>query len=647
MEFGARRAGDGVRFAVWSRQATAMWLCLFDGEAETRVDMARDGDVWQVFVPGLAAGARYGFRADGPWSPREGLKFDPGKLLVDPSALALDRPFAWHADLALPRDAAVDTAALVPKAIVVDLPAPPPRQAALSVDGRLIYEVNVRTLTMAHPDVPEAERGTLRALAHPAILAHLKTLGVAAVELMPVAAWIDERHLRPLGLENAWGYNPVVFSALDPRLAPGGGADLRFAVEALHGAGIGVLLDVVFNHTGESDEHGATLSLRGFGEADWYRRDEHGRLVNDTGCGNTFAAEQPQGVALIVDALRHFVINAGVDGFRFDLAPTMARTVRGFTLDAPLLGAIRLDPVLSDRILIAEPWDLGPGGYRLGAFPEPWLEWNDRARDDFRRFWRGDREALGGLATRLAGSSDLFRHGGAKHSRSVNFVAAHDGFALADLVAFRHRRNEANGEQNRDGHAENFSWNNGVEGPSDDSSVVAARRADARALIATLFASRGAVMLTAGDEFGRTQRGNNNAYAQNNALTWLDWTNRDRDLEEFVAALSAYRAAHPALASSEFLDGAGDAAPDVKWFAPSGAAMSGEDWHGEEGDFLGMALCKGGDRIAVVFNRDDRPAAFALPRARAGRRWSAAFGGEIGRVGPRAVAFYAETADGD
>lgn len=642
VRFGAHRAGDGVAFAVWSRQAGAIDLCLFDGDAETRIAMARDGDAWSVVVPGLAAGARYGYRADGPWAPERGLKFDPAKLLVDPHALALDRPFAWHGELALPREAALDTAALVPKAVVVDLPPPLARRTPFPVDGGLIYEANARALTMLHPDIPAEDRGTLRALAHPVLVAHLKTLGVAAVELMPVAAWIDERHLPPLGLENAWGYNPVVFSALDPRLAPGGIDDLRHTVAAMHEAGIGVLLDVVFNHTGESDENGATLSLRGFGEADWYRHDAHGRMINDTGCGNTLAAERPHVVALIVEALRHFVVNAGVDGFRFDLAPAMARTDRGFTPHAPLLEAIRRDPVLADRIVIAEPWDLGPGGYRLGSFPPPWLEWNDRARDDIRRFWRGDRDALGGLATRLAGSSDIFRHGGATRSRSVNFAAAHDGFTLADLVAYRHRRNEANGEDNRDGHSENFSWNNGVEGPSSDPAVAAARRADARALFATLFATRGTLLLAAGDEFGRSQQGNNNAYAQANALTWLDWANRDRELEDFVAALSAFRAAHPALATTEFLDGSGEDAPDVKWFNPAGLAMTEEDWRDGQGNFLGMALLKGDDRVAAVFNRAAKMIDFMLPRPRVNWRWTATSGAAIGRVEARSVVFFVE-----
>ena len=384
----------------------------------------------------------------------------------------------------------------------------------------------MRAFTMLHPEVPKKKRGTIAALAHPAIIKHMRKLGVSAVELMPITAWIDERHLPSLGLTNAWGYNPVGFMALDPRLAPGGLAELRQTVSALHEAGIGVFLDLVFNHTGESDELGPTLSLRGLDNQAYYRHVENnpGRLVNDTGTGNTLACDHPIVQELILDSLRHFVLNAGVDGFRFDLAPVLGRSGGSFDPRAPLLTAMRDDPVLKDRIMIAEPWDIGPDGYQLGNFPENFLEWNDRYRDDVRRFWRGDRGMVGALATRLAGSSDVFRKDGCERTRTVNFIAAHDGMTLADLSRYERKHNEANGEQNRDGHDENLSWNNGVEGESDGREESRQRRArDSRALLSTLFASRGTIMLTAGDEFGRTQNGNNNAYAQDNEVTWLDW----------------------------------------------------------------------------------------------------------------------------
>jgi glycogen operon protein len=530
--FGARLTHDGAAFAVWAPDAAALTLCLFDGDAERQVPMEREGDIWRAHVSGIGSGQRYGLRADGEWAPERGFCFDPAKLLVDPYATAIDRPFVYDSRLG---ERGVDTAALVPKAIVEapldDIPLAPPRFAP----GGLIYELNVRGYTMLHPDVAQHQRGTVAALAHPSVIAHLKKLHVSAVELMPIVAWIDERHLPPHGLSNAWGYNPVVPMALDPRLCPGGMTELRETVAALHAAGIGVVLDLVFNHTGESDRLGPTLSMRGLSERRYYAQEPDGGLINDTGTGNTLSCGEPEIRKLILASLRHFVRQAGIDGFRFDLAPVMARGP-GFDAQAPIFAEIAADPWLADRLHIAEPWDIGPGGYQLGKFPEGWLEWNDRYRDDIRRFWRGD-AGVDALATRIAGSSDLF----ARPTRTVNFLAAHDGFTLADMVAYAHRHNEANGEQNRDGHGENFSWNHGVEGPTDDPEIEALRQADLRALLATLFASTGAIMLTAGDEFGRTQRGNNNAYAQDNALSWVDWLGRDIDLEDFTAALSRVR----------------------------------------------------------------------------------------------------------
>ena len=478
----------------------------------------------------------------------------------------------------------------MPKAIAEDLPplaaAPPP----LFRPGGLIYELPVRAFTIQHPDIPEEIRGTVAALAHPAILDHLTRLRVDAVELMPIAAWIDERHLAPLGLTNGWGYNPVAFMAPDPRLCPGGLPELAATVAALRAAGIGTILDVVFNHTGESDAFGPTLSLRGLDNAAYFRHEPDGRLVNDAGTGNTLACDHPATRRLILDALRHFVGRAGVDGFRFDLAPVLARAgAGGFDPNASLLEEIAADPLLADRIMIAEPWDVGPGGYQLGRFPPTWLEWNDRYRDRVRRFWRGDPHLLGEFATALAGSSDSFPP---PTTRTVNFIAAHDGFTLADLVAYRHKHNAANGEANRDGHGENLSWNNGVEGPTDDPAVVAERRRDLKALLATLFASRGTIMLTAGDEFGRTQGGNNNAYAQDNPLTWLDWEGRDRELEAHAAALAALRRAHPALADPRLLTGAAgaDGIPDVAWLTPGGTAKTVADWENAHAPGLAMLL---------------------------------------------------------
>ncbi|CAN5729473.1 glycogen debranching protein GlgX [soil metagenome] len=590
----------GLKVAVWSEAATRLWLCLYDGAREAaRIPMQRAGDVHCVEVPGAGIGTRYGLRADGPWEPGAGLWFDPEKLLVDPYATALDAPFAWDARLALPRGSGVDTGPLVPKAVVEVLPSPLRRRPPRFAPGGLIYEVGVRAFTKLHPDVPEAERGTVAALGHPSIIAHLKRLHVGAVELMPITAWIDERHLAPLALSNAWGYNPVVYLAPDPRICPGGIGELRAAVAALHGAGIGVILDVVFNHTGEGDAQGATLSLRGLDARAYFRHDAAGRLLNDTGTGNTLACGHPAVRRLVLDAMRHFVERAGVDGFRFDLAPVLGRGAEGFSPEAPLLREMLDDPVLGDRVLIAEPWDVGPGGYRLGGFPAAFLEWNDRYRDHVRRFWRGD-GSLGALVSAMAGSADVFP-GGA--TRTVNFVAAHDGFALADLVAHEQKHNAANGEANRDGHGQNFSWNNGAEGLSDDPCVLAARRRDVKALLATLFASRGAIMLTAGDEFGRTQSGNNNSYAQDNAVTWLDWAARDRDIEGGCAALAALRACAPVLVGPARLTGEGD----VRWLQPDGSAMADADWDGTRR----VAMLLG--PLAVLLNGEPDAARFHLP----------------------------------
>ena len=528
--YGASVAGAVTRFRVRAPLASALWLSLFAGEAERRIAMVREGEDWIAEVPGDLAGHAYGYRADGEWAPGSGLWFDPAKLLIDPYAVELDRRFIQHPSLC---EFGVDTAAIVPRALVSGDQRDLRRAAPCFARGGLVYELNVAGFTALHPDVPEAQRGTVAALTHPAVIAHLRKLHVSAIELMPVIAWIDERHLPPLGLANHWGYNPVAPMALDPGLCPGGVAELRDSVAALHRAGIGVILDLVLNHTGESDVHGGVLSLRGLDDAA-YARAPDGSLINDTGCGNTLDFANPHVRALTLATLRHFVRHCGIDGFRFDLAPVLARGP-AFDPAAPVFAEIAADPLLADRVLIAEPWDVGPGGYQLGNFPQNWLEWNDRFRDDVRRFWRGEGRA-NVLATRIAGSSDIF----GPNCRSVNFLAGHDGFTLADTVAYAERHNHANGENNRDGHNENFSWNNGVEGPSDDLVVRARRAGDLRALLGTLFVSTGTILLTAGDECGRSQQGNNNAYCQPMAI---DWEGRDLALEAHVAELSAKRSA--------------------------------------------------------------------------------------------------------
>ncbi len=554
-----------TRFVVAAPRAQAVWLCLFDGEIETRIAMMRDGEHWVAIRPGRLIGARYGFRADGDYAPERGLWFDPSKLLVDPYAIELDRAFQHDERL---RSVGEDTAALVPRAIVqADLPVVAARAPSFQRGG-LIYEVNVRGFSKLHRDVPEDLRGTVSAMAAPSVIAHLRKLNVSAVQFMPITAWIDERHLPPLGLSNAWGYNPIAMLALDPRLCPGGVAELRETVAALHAANISVFLDVVFNHTGESDFNGTTISLRGL-DPDMYARGPDGALINDSGCGNTLDFSNVRVRELVGASLRHFVRHCGVDGFRFDLAPILAREP-GFDAHAAMFAQIEADACLRDRVMIAEPWDIGPGGYQLGNFPARWLEWNDKFRDDVRRFWRGE-GTPGALAMRVSGSSDVF----GRDCRSVNFLAAHDGFTLADLVAYTQRHNEANGENNRDGHGENYTWNYGVEGPSADPDIIAGRQSDQRNLLTTLFASTGTIMLTAGDEFGRTQHGNNNAYAQHNAITWLDWTNRDLRLEAFTAALSQRRAERVSLFAA--------LPASATWTGLDAAPMTPQDWDAADG----------------------------------------------------------------
>jgi glycogen operon protein len=603
----------GAHFSVWSEKAEGISVCIFDGEDREvrRIDMKRQGEGrFTAFVEDVAPGTRYGLRARGRWDPANGHRFDENKLLVDPAATLIDREFVQDKRLCLRPDKAVDTAPLMPKAILERLPdvekLPP-----LFEPGGLIYEVSVRSFTRLHLDVPEKDRGTLTGLRHPAVIEHLKALGVGAVELMPVTAAIDEPHLGELGLTNAWGYNPVAFMALDPRLAPRGIADLRDTVAALRQAGIGTILDLVFNHTGEGDDIGPTLSLRGLDSGAYYRHAD-GEMVNDTGCGNTVDCAHPAVVDLVMGTLRHFVRHAGVDGFRFDLAPILGRNAEGFDPNAPLLKAMREDPVVGDRVLIAEPWDIGPGGYQVGNFGDPFIEWNDRYRDDVRKFWRGD-GSIGALATRLAGSFDLFDE---DRTRSVNFIAAHDGMTLADITAFEEKHNEANGEDNRDGHDENLSWNNGVEGATDDEAIIAARRRDRMALLGTLFASRGTPMLTAGDEFGRTQGGNNNAYCHDDELSWLDWAGRDRALEDWTKALSDLRRRFPALREQTRLahDGEGPGG-EAGWYGEDGTALDAARWEEEARRFVVKILATGDEAtpaLAIVVNGNHDQWGFTL-----------------------------------
>ena len=615
---GATLSAEGVNFAVYSESASALFVSIYDelDREVARFEMdGHDDNVHHVLVNGLPPGTRYGFRADGEYDPKRGLFFDPNKLLVDPYAKRLDRVYVRSPRLRLPREEGVDTAPLVPKAMVVgatNAPALPRRRGP-----NLFYELNVRGYTMRHPSVQGPLRGTIAGLTTKRVIDHLKYLGVDCVELMPVAAFIDDGHLPSLGLTNAWGYNPVSYFALDPRLAPRGPQELRTLTDLYRKNGISVILDVVYNHTGEGDALGPILSLKGLDAKTYYRHvevEDRLELVNDSGTGNTLRCDHPATQRLVLDSLRYFVEEMGVSGFRFDLAPVLGREP-GFNPDAALLKLIKSDPVIGSSILVAEPWDPGPGGYQLGQFGAEFHEWNDTYRDDIRSFWRGDHGKIGALAGKVAGSAEIFNFHGRKPSAGVNFLAVHDGFTLNDLVSYLDKHNEANGEDNRDGHNANYSWNGGVEGPTDDARVNALRRRDVRALLATLFLSRGLPLIQQGDEFGRTQQGNNNAYAQDNDITWVDWEKADGALVDYVHALMAFRKAHKALTRDHFLSGQErNGRRDVIWLHPEGREMTYGDWNDPAASVLGMRLQTSGEDLIVWFNRRIEPVLVRLPK---------------------------------
>ncbi|MEF2551466.1 glycogen debranching protein GlgX [Aurantimonas sp. A2-1-M11] len=650
---GATIDGEGVHVAVYSENADAIELCLFDAigtrETDRLVLPGQDGGWRYGFVPGLAAGARYGLRALGPYRPKDGHRFDRSKLLVDPNAVHLDRPFVYQPALAAPPQSNLDSAPFVPRAIVTS-PDRSARPLPFAAPG-LTYEVLVRAYSQRHPDVPAEIRGTVAALAEPVFLDHMEKIGVQTVELMPLAAWLDESHLAGFHLTNAWGYNPITHMAPDPRLAPGGFAEIRRVVDAFHARGIRVLLDVVLNHSGEGDEDGPTICYRGLDNLLYYRHaeDEPQFLINDTGTGNTLATHREPVARLCIDALRTWVEATGIDGFRYDLAPVLGRLDDGFSDEAPFFRMLAADPLLKDRIHVAEPWDIGPGGYQVGQFPKPWFEWQDKFRDDVRRFWKGDAGMVGALATRLAGSADLYDREGRHPSTGVNFVAAHDGFSLADIAAYAHKHNQANCEGNRDGHNDNHSWNNGVEGETDDPAILEARAKDVRAMLATLLVARGTPMIVAGDEFGRTQRGNNNGYAQDNEITWLDWESADAGLIDFVARLARLRREHPALNADRFLTGRpveGGDVEDVIWLNEEGQPMEAADWADPERRFLGMSVYAPrratdteSERAVIYVNGAHEDIEITLPQPREGHAYCLHIQSDWPRLEPRRIAW--------
>jgi len=617
-KLGATVTAEGINFAVYSETASALYVSIYD-EADREVSRfeldGHDENIHHGLIAGIGPGVKYGLRADGPYDPEQGLHFDPNKLLVDPYARRLDRVFVRSPRLRLPREDAVDTAPLMPKAVVIspqiNKHATPRRKAP-----RLMYELNVRGYTMRHPSVQGPLRGTIAGLTTQRVIDHLKFLGVDCVELMPIAGFIDDGHLPSLGLTNAWGYNPVAYFAVDPRLAPRGPQELRFMTDLYRKNGISVILDVVYNHTGEGDNMGPVLSLKGLDARAYYRHVEvDGRqvLVNDSGTGNTLRCDHPATQRLVIDSLRYWVEETGVSGFRFDLATVLGREP-GFNPDAKMLQMIKTDPVLSKCQLVAEPWDPGPGGYGVGKFGKEFREWNDTYRDEVRGFWRGEPGKIGALAGKVSGSSEIYNFAGRKPSAGVNFLAVHDGFTLADLVSYSDKHNEANGEDNRDGNSNNQSWNCGVEGPTDDEGINLARRRDVRALIATLFMSRGMPLLQQGDEMGRTQRGNNNAYAQDNEITWLDWDGADGSLVDFTAAAHAFRREHVALTHDHFLDGKSKHGfRDVVWWHQDGREMNDGDWNNPGQSMLGMQLRTADDEVLVWFNRHAEAAPARVP----------------------------------
>ncbi|HEY0179471.1 MAG TPA: glycogen debranching protein GlgX, partial [Dokdonella sp.] len=638
---GAQWDGLGVNFALYSAHATRVELCLFDarGRRETaRIDLpGRTGPIRHGYLPNALPGLVYGYRVHGPYDPAAGQRFNPHKLLLDPYARQLVGTLRWgdalygyrvghpRADLSFDRR---DSAAAMPKAVVVDDAASPgdDRPPRTPWSDTVIYEAHLRGLTMRHPDVPEAERGTFAALAHPSVVEHLVRLGVTAIELMPVQAFLQDQFLVARGLGNYWGYSPLAYFAPEPRyLASGTLDEIRGTVRRLHAAGIEVILDVVYNHTCEGNELGPTLSWRGCDNASYYRlrADSQRYYADDTGCGNTLDVAHVPALRMVMDSLRYWTTAFGIDGFRFDLGATLGREEHGFDAESGFLRALRQDPVLAPLKLISEPWDLGPGGYQLGRHPPGFAEWNDRFRDGVRRYWRGDAWARGELAARLAGSADLFDHDAREPSASINFVAAHDGFTLHDLVSYAERHNEANGENNADGHAENLSSNWGVEGPSDDAEIRARREAVKRAMLATLFLAAGTPMLLAGDEAGRTQRGNNNAYCQDNELSWYDWALAAepdaQTLTRFVARLAALRRRLRLLRDTRFCHGATSIGgfEDIAWFDAAGSELTRDQWERADARTLnlrraGTGADGGVDVLSMLFNAGTDAVEFTL-----------------------------------
>ncbi len=653
---GATWDGLGVNFALFSAHATKVELCLFDDSGENEIERIElpeyTDEVWHGYLPSARPGTVYGYRVHGPYEPDAGHRFNPNKLVLDPYAKQLVGELRWgpelfgyqldHADKDMSYDDR-DSAPLMQKCRVID-PAftwGPSRKPEVPWERTIVYEMHVKGFTQMHPLVPEADRGTFSGLACAEVPAYLRSLGITSAELLPIHAFVDDSYLVDKGLRNYWGYNSIAFFAPEARyLKTSLASEFKTMVNQFHAHGIEVILDVVYNHTAEGNELGPTLSFKGIDNASYYRLlpDQKRYYINDTGTGNTVNLSHQRVLQLVADSLRYWATDMRVDGFRFDLATILAREPYGFDEGGGFLDTCRQDPVLSTVKLIAEPWDIGPGGYQVGQFPPGWAEWNDKFRDTVRAFWKGDGGTIADFAKRVSGSGDLFNKRGRRPWASVNFVTAHDGFNLNDLVSYNDKHNEANGEDNRDGHSNNHSWNCGAEGPTDDPEIIALRERQKRNLLATMLLSHGTPMLLAGDEFGHTQNGTNNAYAQDNETTWLDWmriTADGRNLREFTRKLIATRKAFPILYRSRFLVGSHNEELDVKdvtWLSPSGEEMTTEQWQDGNAKCFGLLLDgraqetgikrRGSDAtMLLVYNAHYDVVNFTLPAVPDGRSW--------------------------
>ena len=649
---GAIYDGIGTNFCVYSEVADAVELCLSDGEDEVRVELPeRTGGNWHGYLPDVEPGQRYGYRVHGPWDPARGMRCNPAKLLLDPYAKAVEGEVSWDEAVFGYRFGApdersdLDSAPFVPRSVVVNPFFDWEGDRALRTpwSETVIYETHVKGVTFRHPDVDPDVRGTYAGLADPAIVSHLVELGVTAVELLPVHQFVHDEHLVRQGLRNYWGYSSIGFLAPHNEYALRGQTgqqvqDFKQLVKALHAAGIEVILDVVFNHTAEGNHLGPTLSFKGFDNAAYYRLspEDQRYYVDYTGTGNSFNARHPQVLQLIMDSLRYWIEDMHVDGFRFDLASTLARGLHDVDRLSAFFDLIHQDPVVSRVKLIAEPWDVGEGGYQVGAFPPLWAEWNGRFRDTMRDLWRGADERLGEVAYRLTGSSDLYEFAGRRPHASINFVTAHDGFTLRDLVSYDHKHNEANGEDAASGEDHNRSWNCGAEGLTDDAEVLALRARQQRNILATLFLSQGVPMLLGGDELGRTQQGNNNGYCQDSEVSWYDWTDVDEQLLGFTRDLIRFRRDHPTFRRRRFFQGQalhGSAQSDLAWFGADGTEIPEEAW--DQTDLKQLTVFLNGDAVEIgrrgdlitddsfllVVNGHGEPLELTMPEPRWGEVW--------------------------